>query len=157
MRVLYDYINFIKFHKVILVSLKYHDAIFTGGMQAKWCLCDTIYHRRHIKEEENLKTNCLFWKVTCYTGFHHFQPQGPFGSSGFKTGACQIDPFSKSGDFETGRIDHSGFEIGEVVQLPPGFKTGVTPSFSSLIWLAEFQYLRYGCQAQTPRARHHPQ
>jgi hypothetical protein len=59
--------------------------------------------------------------------------EGPFGSSGFKTGACQIDPFSKSGDFETGRIDHSGFEIGEVVRLPPGFKTGVTPSFGSLI------------------------
>jgi hypothetical protein len=42
---------------------------------------------------------------------------GPFGSSGFKTGACQIDPFSKSGDFETGRIDHSGFEIGKVVPV----------------------------------------
>jgi hypothetical protein len=75
---------------------------------------------------------------------------GPFGSSGFKTGACQIDP-SKSGDFETGRIDHSGFEIGEVVRVPPGFKTGVTPSFGSVIWLAEFQYLpRFGLWMPRP-------
>ena len=56
-----------------------------------------------------------------------------------------------------GNAIHSGFEIGEVVRLPPGFKTGVTPSFGSLTWLAEFQYLRYGCQAQTPWARHHSQ
>jgi hypothetical protein len=61
--------------------------------------------------------------------------KGPFSSSGFKTGACQINPFSKSSYFETGRIDHSGFEIGEVVWLPPSFKTGVTPSFGLVIWL----------------------
>jgi hypothetical protein len=58
---------------------------------------------------------------------------GPFGSSGFKTGACQIDPFSKSGDFETGRIDHSGFEIGEVVRLVPRFQNWCDTKF----WLGD--------------------
>jgi hypothetical protein len=36
--------------------------------------------------------------------------------------AHQIAHFSKTGDFKTGRNGHSGFEIGEVVHMPPSFK-----------------------------------
>jgi len=132
-----------------------HVAIILHNVQPMFILifCAMQHNQySHLAGVQHVSLSLLKLKIDNLNVWEHWfsQPWGHLNSTSGNT----------IWQFQNWKDDHSSFEIWEVVQLPPGLKTGVTPNFSSVIWLAEFQYLwgsGYGCQAQTLRARHHPQ